>query len=73
MVLIFLNSLKFLSVLLAILFDKIKKELLSLINRVVLKIVKEKVTLYTNAVISVFLNKVGSSKLLSGPNSSNLV
>ena len=54
-----------LAALLEIVFNKIKKELISLISRVVVKIVKEKINLYINSIKGIYINKLeeGSDKV----------
>jgi hypothetical protein len=66
-----------LAALLEIVFNKIKKELISLISRVVVKIVKEKINLYINSIKGIYINKLeeGSDKVstISPPKVNNTI
>lgn len=61
--------------LLEILFKKIKKELIALVNRVATKIIKEKISLYIGSIAGIYLTNAvtGALETIKIPNTSNYV
>tara|TARA_R110000751_G_scaffold272243_1_gene372416 strand:- start:5 stop:1318 length:1314 start_codon:yes stop_codon:yes gene_type:complete len=70
-----------LAALLEIVFNRIKKELMALISRVVIKIVKEKITIFIGTITGIYLAKAEAAKnkalekreAISLPDTSNLI